>query len=680
MVSNMLNNKLDIIENNNIIGVRKDTPIDLNLIQSAIFNRNKNSTKIKEINLDNLDILIRSVKGHTIPNAFDEDVFFAIIHLFVKFKEIWRLEYIPRTIYLTYSDLCNVLKIGTQYIDRLRISLDKLASTSYKFINTFIYREISTNLVFCADFSHNEIKNISKESSVILYDGKVYGTLNIEQNKIKTIVIADTENQFKNIIKTFGISTNDQNEILTDIISNNPIIKSESKDKKLDHLLNIFSKYTISGIRIALEEDEFLSDIRNEVEGIKISDFQIKKNSSISTFNLINFVEYIIDDCNINDMLIGAKIDQINVKSVKSFLENKISNKSKYLLRIDLNNYMYENLINKVYLKHSLTYLLDFKDKTARALYLFMEGSKGVQKKKKKNIVRLSNPNIVIIDVELLAEYVGLSLDSKAISGTLNSLMRALDYLKSNGHIKNYIIHREKPLRYSYIKVEFYIEQNRNHPEYKPYSIKVICQDTNIDEFELENIDKFSKLPDEIKSCILKIPSISPENIDALITLYENNNKFITVKNKTLKSTLGELMIKAIVKKITTTIGIRSVSAYLYKTISTPKYYASELIEVKNHEYNELCKEQEIEKNKKEKNLIELKKESELEQRKLDISIIDNEWDNLPEQDKKEYIQESTRIINSKNIPESLHDKLPISIFALKKFNIIYDPYARFYI
>ena len=682
----MISNELDIIEKDNIIGIRKDTPIDLTLIQSAIFSRNKNAAKIKEINLDNLDILIRAVKGHTIPNAFDEDIFFAILHLFVKFKDIWRLDYIPRTIYLTYSDLCNVLDIGTQYIDRIRVSLDKLASTSYKFTNSFLYRDISTNLFNLTELNSDDIKEINKDTTAIICENVVYNDIDLSSKKVRTFLIVNTKSQLQTLLSQLNIQEENVSAQLTAILNDKPLIKlHNTNESKLEHLLNIFDVYTIQNMQVFLDEDEFLSDIRDEVSGTKITDFKVKRNSATSTFNLINFVEYKIDDYQVSDMLVGAKLNKENFTSVKAFLENKITSKSKYMLRIDMNNYMYENIINKVYLKHSLKYLLDFTDKTARGLYLFMEGSKGIVIKKNKNIVRLSNPNLVIIDVELLAAYVNLSMDSKAISGTVNSLMRAMEYLRSNGYIKNYITHREKPLRNSYFKVEFHIEQNRNHPEFKPYSIKVLPKSQGEEEQSNNGeTDKiFQGVPDIIKSSILEINNITEENIDALVQLYTNNqDKKVFVREKPLTSNLGALMVLAIVKKITTTLGIRSMSAYLYKTISSPKIYAAELVELKANEYNELygTKAKAKENEEKEKLLKEQKNQEIIEKLKQTQVEINNKWEALGVEEKEKYLLKAQKLIKLKNIPSSFHEIMPRSLYAKQEFGAIYDSFTRLYV
>lgn len=680
------NNNLDIIERDNVIGVKKDTPIDLNLIQSAIFNRNKNATKVKEIKLDNLDILIRAVKGHTIPNAFDEDIFFAILHLFVRFKDMWKLDYIPKTIYLTYSDLCTVLDLGTSYIDRIRVSLDKLASTSYKFTDTFLYRDVNASILYAKDLSPQLQKQLKLDSTVIIFGDKVYNNVDLESLKIKTFIIVDDKEQLIKLLKNINIQEDSCNKELSSILKANPITKAHNtNDKKLEHLMKIFGDRVIKGMQMLLDEEEFLASIRNEFNGTKISNYAIKKMSATSTFNLINFTEYKVEENNVQDMLRGAKLNKDSITSVQAFLENKVTSKSKYLLRIDINNYMYENLINKVYLKHSLNYLLEFTDKTARALYLFIESNKGLVKKKSKNIVRLNNPNMVLIDVELLAAYVSLSLSTKSISSTMNSLMRAMEYLRSNGYIKNYVAHRERPLKFSYFKVEFFPEQSRDHPEFKPYSIKVLPKLDNKENIDI-NINTpnlFSGIPDKIKTSILDIPGITEENIDALITIYMDNiDKSIMFKDKLLNSSLGEFIIYAITAKIKNTIGIRSVSAYLYKMISTPKYYASELESVKLKEYNELYSrkalgniEQAEEKAKKIQADKEHKEKLKILQRK-----IDGEWDLLSDEEKAKYIKLADNIIKTKKMPSAFHGIVPKGIFAKEILGQVYEPVLRFYI
>jgi len=668
----------EVIEKDNIVGIRKDTPIELNLIQSAMFSKNKNAVKTKEVNLDNLDILIRAVKGHTIPNSFDEDVFFAILHLFVKFKTIWRLDYVPRTIYITYSDLCSVLHLGTSYIDRVRTSLDKLASTSYKFINTFLYRDISCDVFNADELDDVDFKSVNLDNTILIHNYKVYNdNFVLNKSKIRTIIYFDSENKLNKALTTLKLSNDSINSELSNLLHNKPIsILLPSNDKIKEYFLDVFSEHLITSSQVLVDEEEFLSDIRDELNGNKITDFKVRRNSITSTFNLINFIEYKTEELSISEMLKGAKLTKDTLGSVKAFLENKITGKTKYMLRIDINNYMYENIVNKVYLLHSLDYLLDFKDKTARAIYLFIESAKGSVRKKNKGIIKLTNPNIIIVDASILALSIPISMTDKQISSTINIFLRALEYLKNNGYIKNYITHREKPLRNTYFNIEFYAEQSRKHPEFSPYSIKVLPRLDNISE---EDSAEDCKIPSEIKSVLESINDITSENIDALVVLYnENVEKKATYKNKNLNSNLGYLLVKAIANKINgNSTKIKSLSGYLYHAINHPEVYVESLELLKRSEYDTLygskakaaeeAKIKAAKKKESEENFLKQQKE------------IEYSWNLLTEEEKQEYIGAVDKLKARKKIPEVSLRNLPIQLYAEAVFNKSYDPMLRFY-
>jgi hypothetical protein len=667
--------ELEIIEKDNVIGLKKDTPIELNLIQSAMFSKNKNAVKSKELTIDHLDILIRAVKGHTIPNAFDEDVFFAILHLLVKFKDIWRLEYIPRTIFLTYTDLCATLKLGTQYIDRIRTSLDKLASTSYKFTNTFLYRDISCSVLDYKELSDEDIELLRLDNSVIIHGDNVYNDrFDVNKHKLKSIIHVESEKNLKEILAKVNLSKESKNQNLNQILQANPISDLVPDIKKYrEHYLNVFSDFVIANSQSLVDDEELLSSIRHEINGNKITDFKVKRNSVTSTFNLINFIEFKTEEITVGEMIKDAKLTKDTYTAVKSFLENKINGRTKYMLRIDINNYTYENIINKVYLLHSLDYLLDFTDKTARAIYLFIESSKGYMKRKNKGIIRLSNPNYIIVDASILAQNIPISMSDKQISSTINILLRSLDYLKNNGYIKNYICYREKPLRYSYFNIEFFHEQNRKHPEFAPYSIKVLPMLENNAEDNKE-----SDIPEEISKIVNSIPGVTTENIDSLVTLYNDNaGKQASYKNKTLESNLGLLMIKAIAEKINLNSGkIKTLSGYLYHAINHPEVYAEQLEGFKNIEYENLYgKKFRVKKEKVDREQALTKEQAELKDQQNNIRA---KWALLSGDEQEKYHNLAKKYSNKK-IPDSLKTELPIHLYSLD-IGLSYDPKLRFFI
>ena len=648
-----LNDSSDIIERENVVGFKKDTPIELNLIQTAMFSKNKNAVKIKEVKLDNLDILIRSVKGHTIPNAFDEDVFFAILHLFVKFKSLWRLSYLPKTIYITYSDLYNVLRLKKQYTERIRSSLDKLASTSYKFTNTFLYRDVSCSFIDGDTFSF-EKSSLNLDNTIFIYNNNAYNTsFNSNKYKIRTILFFEDQAKLSKVLSQLNLTLGSIHHELTEILLSSPIqgrLLPNIEDYKA-HYLNVLSGYIIPSSK-ELIDDEFYSDIRDEISGSKISDYKVKKSSIISTFNLINFTEFRLEEINVSDMFQGAKFTTDIIQSVKAFVESKISGNTQYMLRIDLNNYMYENIVNKVYLLHSLDYLLDFKDKTARAIYLFIESSKGKSKRINGNgIIRLNNPNLIIVDAELLARAIPISIGDKQISSTINVMLRSFDYLKTNGYIKDYLVFREKPLRNTYFKVEFHEEQSRSHPEFSSYSVKVLPnkQDQDLD------------IPSEVNQIIQSLNGVSQENTEALLILYnENKDKVVTIKGKNLKSSLGLLIIRAIEKKINLNANqIRNLSGYLYHMINHHEVYSGELEALKQEEYQSLygtaAKAQA--KLQEQKNKDKAEKEKILEM-----------WGKLSDIEKNYYYDLAKSKSKEIKLPNGLHssiEKLPIHLFAI---------------
>ena len=454
----------------------RDTPIDLNLIDRAMFSKNKNTAVGKKIiNFKNGGTLtIEPPDGGSQPTSFEEDIFFVLLNILYSQANISGK--FSRTIYTTYTEIADVLGVNKEYYKstRFRASLEKLAKTSYTFENSLIHRDIDKN-----------------------------------------------------------IDTSDKN----------------------------------------------------------ITDFKVKSMSMRSIFRLIDFTEIKMSEFDVQHEINNNKYLDLNDQDLfEKLISEKISSQTSYFIRIDIGNFIYENLLNKVYLKHSLYHLLKIKDKIARGIYMYLDSNQGKEVKENGYYSPILNKSLCIVTAETLAEHGSITWESKRVSNSILIINRALDYLVETGYIKSYEFYREKPLPYSWYKVYFYEYQSRAN-EYYNYSTRKIGKAV-LNKKSEQKINY--NYPDMVATSLERLPELNNESRKILYDIYVSlKDEKVIYNNKELISSSGELKALAILDKIhkrkATAPVLTSVNGY-FITVATKDYYEEELISLKIAEYDRLYK------------------------------------------------------------------------------------------
>lgn len=516
------------IEDSELELYKRNLPIDLNLIDSALFIKNKQWCNSRSIKIKNQKIEIiggRYVdsEGKTVelsvPGEFDENVFYSIIYHLLKYKEKNKLEVIPQTIVCTYADLVDSLKLGRSRPDKVRESLRKLRYTLYQIHEYFLTRE----------------------------NGEL------------------------------------------------------------------------------LEEDEATSVNRTE---------KIKRISVTDGINILeSFTEIKVENLDINELHLDTGLSKANINK----LIDNTHKGTKYFLKIKLNDKFYRNLISKVYMLHSIEFLLELQG-VERAIYTFSYLNIGREIYKGKNYP-IDNKLIINVGITDIAERIPLSIDDKKISSTFSIIINALTFLMSNGYIKSFFPDKRKPIRDSKISIEFFEEQSRSNPKFSSYDVKIKKNSVNkINEgkgYDLFNssinkeistnsiitpIEKdFNCLINDIQD---KLGVINSGNMEAIIKLFKENEDIEVMHNdNVIHKSKGLLIVESIGKWLKEYPNLKKLNGLLSKGLRNqpqPLY-----IDTYNEIINNLIKEHN---NKIASQLRKLENESKTQIEKKELKIAEEKF------------------------------------------------------
>ena len=523
------------IEDSELELYKRNLPIDLNLIDSALFIKNKQWCNSRSIKIKNQKIEIiggRYVdsEGKTVdlsvPGEFDENVFYSIIYHLLKYKEKNHLEVIPQTIVCTYADLVDSLKLGRSRPDKVRESLRKLRYTLYQIHEYFLTRE------------NGELLDEDEASSVN------------KTEKIKRISITD---------------------------------------------------------------------------GINI---------------LESFTEIKVENLDVNELHLDTGLSKENINK---FIDNTHKG-TKYFLKIKLNDKFYRNLISKVYMLHSIEFLLELQG-VERAIYTFSYLNIGREIYKGKNYP-IDNKLIINVGITDIAERVPLSIDDKKISSTFSIIINALTFLMTNGYIKSFYPDKKKPIRDSKISIEFFEEQSRSNSKYSSYDVKIkknsISKINNNKGNDLFNSDivkdistplttplivsptekEFNRLICDIQN---KLGVINSGNMEIIIKLFKDNED-IEVKHNdnVIHKSKGLLIVESIGKWLKEYPNLKKLNGLLSKGLRNqplPLY-----IDTYNEIINNLIKEHNIQINKQ---LLKLEKESKKQEEKNELRLAEEKFNSF---------------------------------------------------
>ncbi len=546
----------ELIINEDLVEIsERDTPIDLNLIDRAMFSKNKNTAIGKKIiSFKNGGMLtIEPPDGGSVPTSFEEDIFLVLLNILYSQSKINGKP--SRTIYTTYTEIADVLGVNKEYYKstRFRASLEKLAKTSYTFENSFLQRDIP------------------------------------------------------NIDKTKG----------------------------------------------------------------NITDYKVKSLSIKSVFRLIDFTEIKITEFDIQrELRENPNINTTDYEVLERLISGKVSSQTSYFLRIDLSNFIYENLLNKVYLKHSLYHLLNIKDKIARGIYMYLDSKQGKEVKESGSYSPLLNKSLCIVTGETLAEQGSVTWESKRVSSSILIINRALDYLVDNGYIKSYEMFKEKPLSFSWYKVYFHEYQNRSS-EYYNYSTRRVG---NAPEPKALGLKVNYNFTDKIQKAIDKLPELNNESRRILYEIFTPlKDEPVEYNEKILTLTLGEIKVLAILEKIikrkSANPPLTSVNGY-FITVATKEYYEEELHQLKVDEYNRLYGSTVTPFQESINASMQIKqKDEEHEER------IRRLWENLSDDIKEKYFNKAAKY--AEKLKLFTQTDIAIHIYAYKELNDKYKPGIR---
>lgn len=196
---------------------------------------------------------------------------------------------------------------------------------------------------------------------------------------------------------------------------------------------------------------------------------KIKRMSVTDTINILDaFAEYKLETLDITEL---SKETGHNAEHIESIIENA-HGKTQYLLKIKLNDKFYNNLISKVYMLHSIEFLIGLPG-IERAVYTFtyLNAGREIFKAKMHELENKLSMRVGLIDI---AETIPLSIEEKRISISYLRILEALNYLNSNGYIKSFFADKTRPIRNSKFTIEFYEEQNRKNSKYSGFDVKKI--------------------------------------------------------------------------------------------------------------------------------------------------------------------------------------------------------------
>ena len=129
----------------------RDLPVDLNLIDSALFVKNKQWSQSRQLKIKNQKIEIiggrytdektGEIVELSVPGEFDENILYSIVYQMYKYRDDNNLQIIPQVFICDYSALTTNLNLNRQRQDTIRESLRKLRYTLYQISEYFLTKE-----------------------------------------------------------------------------------------------------------------------------------------------------------------------------------------------------------------------------------------------------------------------------------------------------------------------------------------------------------------------------------------------------------------------------------------------------------------------------------------------------------------------------------------------------------
>ncbi len=157
--------------------------VDLNIIELPLFSKNKkfkpNVGAVYVISRQkNIRVEVQPGAGLTIPQDFDERIYFALVQIAQDFKERFNFPEIPNIIYTTYYEIAVKSGINRKgnINERILESLTKLKATTFKLLNCFYNPKREDKPLhedyFMSSFIHlihiQKVENVLKENSDFL--------------------------------------------------------------------------------------------------------------------------------------------------------------------------------------------------------------------------------------------------------------------------------------------------------------------------------------------------------------------------------------------------------------------------------------------------------------------------------------------------------------------------------